>query len=142
MFNQATLIGYVGRDPETRAVTSGDKVANFSLATSEKWKSNGEAQERTEWHRVVVWGPLADVVEKYIRKGATLMVQGQITTRKYTDAAGVEKQTSEIVVRGFGGTIKMLGGGGERRESVGATRPPAPTPAKPASGWDDDDIPF
>jgi single-strand DNA-binding protein len=148
MFNEATLIGNVGRDPETRSVQSGDKVANFSLATSERWKAkDGERQERTEWHNVVVWGPLADVVERFVRKGTTLLVKGQITTRTYTDKDGNERRTTEIVVRGFGGTIQMIGGkkdgesgGGERRASATAPAKPAAKPA--ASSWDEDDVPF
>lgn len=153
MFNKVTLIGNVGRDPETRAMQNGEKVANFSLATSERWKDKGgERQERTEWHRIVVWGPLADVVERFVRKGTTLLIEGQIQSRTYTDKDGNEKHTTEIVVRGFGGTLQMIGGkpdGGSGERASGAARPSASAASKPswgdtkkAASWNDDDVPF
>lgn len=120
--NKACLIGNVGKDPEIRSMNGGDKVANFSIATSESWKdrNTGERKERTEWHRVVVWGALAEVVEKYVSKGDKLYVEGKIQTRKWTDQSGVEKYSTEIVLQGFGAVLTMLspkGDGGGRSQS-------------------------
>jgi single-strand DNA-binding protein len=108
--NKACLIGNVGQDPEIRSMNSGDRVANFSIATSDKWKDkqSGEKKERTEWHRIVVWGGLVEIVERYVKKGMKLYIEGQIQTRKWTDQAGVEKYSTEIVLRGFGAVLEML----------------------------------
>lgn len=110
--NQATLIGNLGRDPEIRRMQNGDAVANMSIATSERWrdKNTGEQREKTEWHRVVAFGKLAEIVEQYCKKGDRLFVQGQIQTRKWTDQSGADKYTTEIVLRGFNGRLLMLGG--------------------------------
>ena len=113
--NRAILIGNLGRDPEIKVMPSGEKMASFSLATSEKWKDkSGEKQERTQWHNVVVWNPaLAGIVESYVKKGSKLYIEGQIETRKYTDKEGAEKYITEIVLRPFNGEICLLSGGGE-----------------------------
>lgn len=108
--NMAVLLGNVGKDPEIRSMQNGDKVANLSLATSESWKdkSTGERVEKVEWHRLTVWGPLADIVEKYVRKGSKIHVVGRIQTRKYTDNSGAEKYTTEIVLQKVGGQLTLL----------------------------------
>jgi single-strand DNA-binding protein len=116
--NKVILIGNLGRDPEIRSMNSGDKVCNLSLATSESWndKNTGERQERTEWHRVVIFDQrLIDVVEKYVKKGSKLYIEGQLQTRKWTDQQGVEKYSTEVVLQRFRGELTMLdtrGGGG------------------------------
>lgn len=126
--NKACLIGNVGKDPEIRTMNSGDRVANLSIATSDKWKDkqSGEQKERTEWHRIVVWGGLVDVVDRYVKKGMKLYVEGKIQTRKWTDQAGVEKYSTEIVLQGFGAVLEMLtfadDGNGGSRESGGGSR--------------------
>lgn len=111
MLNQVQIIGTVGRDPEVRQAGN-SRVANLSVATSEKWtdKSTGDRKEKTEWHRVTVWGALADIVEKYVRKGDKIFLQGKLQTRKWTDKDGVEKYTTEIVLQGFDAKLTMLGG--------------------------------
>jgi single-strand DNA-binding protein len=121
--NKVILIGNLGRDPEIRSFQNGGRVASFSLATSESWKdkTTGEKKERTEWHRVSVLNDkLIDVVERYIKKGSKLYVEGQMETRKYTDKDGQEKYTTEVVLRPFRGEITMLDSAGSR----GANIPP------------------
>src|SRR5688572_86328 len=120
--NCVQLIGNVGKDPEVRNTQSGQKVANLSVATSESWndKASGERKERTEWHRVVIWGQLAEVAEKYLRKGHKVYLQGQVQTRKWSDKDGVEKYSTEIVLQGFNAQMILLtprdgDGGAERR---------------------------
>jgi len=126
--NKVILVGNLGRDPEVRMTQSGDKVANLSIATSERWSDrDGNRQERTEWHRVVIFGKVAEVAERYLRKGSKLLIEGKLQTRKWTDQAGQERYTTEIVVSGFGGNMTMLdgrgdGGGGQQ---MGYDGPPA-----------------
>ncbi|HEX9465465.1 MAG TPA: single-stranded DNA-binding protein [Alphaproteobacteria bacterium] len=116
--NKVILIGNLGRDPEVRTFQNGGKVCNLSIATSETWKdkSSGERKEKTEWHRVSIYNErLADVAEKYLKKGAKVYIEGQLETRKYTDQSGQEKYTTEVVLRQFRGELTMLdgrGGGG------------------------------
>ncbi len=111
--NEATLIGHVGGDPEVRDFPSGDKVARFGLATNEKFRdSNGVDQERTEWHRIVAFKGLADVVGKYVKKGDPLLVTGTIRTNEFTDGDGVKRQVKEIVLAGPRAEINMLGSRG------------------------------
>ena len=138
--NKVMLIGNLGADPEIRNLPNGGKVANLSIATSESWKdkSTGEKKEKTEWHRVTVFNEgLVGVVEKYLHKGDKVYLEGALQTRKWTDQAGVEKYSTEIVLANFNGTMTMLqtkgeggAGGGQRTSSA---------PAAPAM---DDDIPF
>lgn len=110
MLNKATLIGNLGRDPEVRHTQSGGKVCNLSLATTEKWRKDGEMQERTEWHRIVIFDEkLCDVAEKYLSKGSKVYLEGQIQTRKWTDSNNVEKYSTEIVLQRFGSKLLMLG---------------------------------
>ncbi len=116
--NKVILIGNLGRDPEIRSTQDGVRIANFSIATSENWrdKSSGERRERTEWHRVAIFNErLVEVVEKYIKKGAKLYIEGALQTRKWTDKDGQERYTTEIVLQRFRGELTMLdsrGGGG------------------------------
>lgn len=111
--NRVFLIGNLGADPDIRTMQSGGRVANLSVATSESWKdkSTGERKERTEWHRVIVFNEnIVGVCEKYLRKGSKVFLEGQIETRKWTDNSGVEKYSTEIVLRPFRGELTMLDG--------------------------------
>jgi single-strand DNA-binding protein len=116
--NKVILVGNLGRDPEIRSTSGGQRIANFSLATSETWrdKNSGERKERTEWHRVVIFNErLVDVVEKYVKKGAKLYIEGALQTRKWTDNSGQERYSTEVVLQNFRGELTMLdsrGGGG------------------------------
>jgi single-strand DNA-binding protein len=157
--NKVILLGNLGRDPETRYTTGGDAVCNLSIATSEQWKDkNGEKQERTEWHRVVLFGRQAEIAGEYLKKGRSVYVEGRLQTRKYTDKDGVEKYSTEIV----GDRMQLLGsgrdaGGGDaefgsssgpptRRESGAGGGGGAPGKgsggAKKQTEDFDDDIPF
>lgn len=109
--NKVILVGNLGQDPEVRFLPNGGAVANITLATSESWrdKQTGEMKEQTEWHRVVLFGKLAEVAGEYLRKGSQVYIEGQLRTRKWTDQSGVEKYTTEIVVN-VGGVMQMLGG--------------------------------
>lgn len=109
--NKVILVGNLGQDPEVRYMPSGGAVANITLATSESWrdKATGEMKEQTEWHRVVLFGKLAEVAGEYLRKGSQVYIEGQLRTRKWTDQSGAEKFTTEVVVN-VGGTMQMLGG--------------------------------
>jgi len=106
--NKVIIVGNLGRDPEVRTFPSGDKLANVTIATTDKWKDkqSGEMREATEWHRVVFNGRLAEIVEQYLRKGSQVYVEGSLRTRKWTDQSGVEKYTTEIRAD----TMQMLGG--------------------------------
>jgi single-strand DNA-binding protein len=157
--NKVILIGNLGRDPEIRSTQSGTKIANLSVATSENWRdrASGERKERTEWHRVVIFNErLVDVVEKYLKKGAKVYIEGALQTRKWTDNSGQEKYTTEIVLQNFRGELTMLdgragggqGGGGFGGDDPGYDDAPAASPA-PAraerrlpAGDLDDEIPF
>jgi single-strand DNA-binding protein len=116
--NKVILVGNLGRDPEIRSTQDGTRIANFSLATSESWRdrASGERKERTEWHRVVVFNDrLVEVIEKYVKKGSKLYIEGALQTRKWTDNSGQERYTTEIVLQKFRGELTMLdgrGGGG------------------------------
>ncbi|MFP1771075.1 single-stranded DNA-binding protein [Lonsdalea quercina] len=109
--NKVILVGNLGQDPEVRYMPNGGAVANITLATSESWrdKHTGEMKEQTEWHRVVLFGKLAEVAGEYLRKGSQVYIEGQLRTRKWTDQAGIDKYTTEIVVN-VGGSMQMLGG--------------------------------
>lgn len=108
--NRVTLIGNVGQDPEIRTTQTGDKVANFSVATSQSWKDkSGERKEKTEWHRIVLFNPhLIDVVEKYVRKGSRVYLEGALQTRSWTDNSGATKYSTEIVAQRFKGELLLL----------------------------------
>ncbi|HVJ43730.1 MAG TPA: single-stranded DNA-binding protein [Dongiaceae bacterium] len=125
--NKVILIGNLGRDPEIRTTQDGTRVANLSIATSESWrdKGSGERREKTEWHRVVIFNDrLVDVAERYLKKGATVYIEGQLQTRKWTDQSGAEKYTTEVVLQKFRGELTMLGGRGDGG-SVGGGEPDA-----------------
>lgn len=139
--NKVTLVGNLGADPETRATRTGDPVVNMRVATSENWTDKGgERQERTEWHTVTVFGKLAAVCEKYLRKGSRIYIEGSLRTERWTDNAGTERYTTKIVAR----DMLMLDGargGGERGDQP--QRQPAERAARPAAQPEfDDDIPF
>lgn len=111
--NKVILVGNVGKDPEIRSTQSGSKIANLSLATSERWKDKqtGERREKTEWHRVVVFSDgLVRVIENYVKKGSKLYVEGQLQTRKWQDQSGNDRYSTEIVLQAYGGTITLLDG--------------------------------
>ena len=143
--NKVILVGNLGKDPETRRMQSGDPVVNLSIATSDTWrdKSSGERKEKTEWHRVVIFSKgLADVAEKYLRKGSKVYLEGQIQTRKWQDQSGQDRYSTEIVLQRFRGELVMLdtkgGEGGGARISSGAGE----SPASFDRGDMDDEIPF
>lgn len=163
--NKVILIGNLGKDPEIRTLNSGDRVANLRIATSEQWrdKASGERKEKTEWHQVVVFNEnIVKVAENYLKKGSTVYIEGSLQTRKYTDAQGVEKYSTEIVLQRFNGQLTMLGGrndsqgggqgggygggGGGRNDddySSGFSTGGANKPSGPKESYDlNDDIPF
>ena len=151
--NKVILVGNLGRDPEVRHTQAGGLIVQLSVATSENWrdKASGERKERTEWHRVVIFNEkLAEVAQKYLRKGAKVYVEGQLQTRKWTDQSGVEKYTTEVVLPRFGGTMTMLDGrggdgGGDYSSDYaggGAGSGDRPAAQPPMRGDMDDDIPF
>jgi len=107
--NYVALIGNLGRDPEVRNLADGSPVMNLSLATSEYWQKDGQRQEKTEWHRVVIWdAKLCEIAEKYIKKGSKVYVSGRIQTREWEDQSGTKRQTTEIVLPKYGGKLVML----------------------------------
>jgi single-strand DNA-binding protein len=153
--NKVILIGNLGRDPETRYTTGGDAVTNLNIATTDTWKDkNGEKQEKTEWHRVVLFGRQAEVAGEYLKKGRPVYIEGRLQTRKYTDKEGVERYATEIVgdrmqllggrEGGGGGDVDFNGGGpAPRRESSGgAPRGGGGGGGKKNPDDFDDDIPF
>jgi single-strand DNA-binding protein len=147
--NKVILVGNLGKDPEVRRMTSGEPVVNLSVATSESWrdKASGERKEKTEWHRVVIFNKnLAEVAEKYLRKGAKVYVEGQLQTRKWTDKDGQEKYSTEVVLQNFRGELTMLdsrNGGGEGGYAGGASRGgTSEAPAAFQRDEMDDEIPF
>ena len=148
--NKVILVGNLGRDPETRQTQDGRPIVNMSVATSESWKDRqtGERRERTEWHRVVIFGEgLADIAQRYLRKGSKVYLEGQLQTRKWTDQSGQEKYTTEVVLSGFRGVLTMLdsradGGGGRDYGGEPAAAPAAARDSGPSSTDLDDDIPF
>lgn len=160
--NKVILVGNLGKDPEIRTTQNGGKIANLSVATSESWndKASGERKEKTEWHRVVVFNEnIVKVCENYLRKGSKIFVEGQLETRKWTDASGADKYSTEVVLRAFRGELTMLdtksgGGAGAGNDNGGNySQQQAPQAASAGGGgqWQqapkggndfDDDIPF
>jgi single-strand DNA-binding protein len=117
--NKVILIGHLGRDPEVRSFQNGGKVCNLRLATSENWKdkNTGERREKTEWHSIAIFQEgLVGVAEKYLKKGALVYIEGKLATRKWQDASGADRYSTEIVLQGYDGVLKMLGG---RRDGDG-----------------------
>ncbi|MCC8367743.1 MULTISPECIES: single-stranded DNA-binding protein SSB1 [Xenorhabdus] len=167
--NKVILVGNLGQDPEVRYMPNGGAVANITLATSESWrdKQTGEMREKTEWHRVVMFGKLAEVAGEYLRKGSQVYIEGALQTRKWQDQSGQDRYTTEVVVNPIGGTMQMLGGRGGASQDAPAqggwgqpqqpqasqqfsgggapsSRPaqsPAPQSNEPPMDFDDD-IPF
>lgn len=109
--NKVTLIGIAGKDPDIRKTADGKLIANFSLATSEVWKdkNSGEKKQNTEWHRIVIFGNLASIAEKYIKKGAKLYIEGQLKTREWVDKLGNKNYTTEVILQGYSANLIMLG---------------------------------
>ena len=130
--NRVTLLGHVGRDPEFHTGAGGDRAARFSLATTERWKDRaGELQERTEWHRIIVFGGQVPVVERLVRKGSAVLVEGRLTVREYTDKQDMPRQATEIIVSGPQGVVNVLASG------TGNVRDGAAADSKPPAGADD-----
>ena len=156
--NKVILVGNLGADPEARSLGSGGEVVNLRLATTETWNDrDGNRQERTEWHRIVIFNEnLGKVAKQYARKGSKLYIEGQLQTRKWQDQSGQDKYSTEVVLQGFNSNLTMLDGRGEGGgDSVGFSGPPSarsegggggrrPAPSNPAfeSAGMDDDIPF
>lgn len=145
MLNQCDFIGNLGKDPEIRTLQNGDKVANFSIACTEKWKdkNSGEVKERTTWVPVVVWGALAGVVDRFIRKGSKVFVSGKFTVRKWQDQSGNDRYSTEIVLQGFDAKLIMLDGrrdGGDQSQGGGQSSGQSQQGA-PQGGFDDE-VPF
>ncbi|WP_277973370.1 single-stranded DNA-binding protein [Pantoea agglomerans] len=154
--NKVILIGNLGQDPEVRYMPNGGAVANMTLATSETWrdKTTGEQKEKTEWHRVVLFGKLAEIAGEYLKKGSQVYIEGALQTRKWTDQAGIDKYTTEVVVN-VGGTMQMLGGrqasgggqqsgnqfSGDQQARPAAQKNPPANNNEPPMDFDDD-IPF
>lgn len=153
--NKVILIGNVGKDPEVRQSADGRKIVNLTLATSDTWKdkNSGAKQEKTEWHRIVIFNQgLADIAERYVKKGSKLYVEGALQTRKWTDNAGQERYTTEVVLGAFRGEMTLLDSRNVSGASDGGFAPSFDAPA--AAGWDskpaaapaaggfDDEIPF
>ncbi len=154
--NKVILVGNLGQDPDTRYTASGAAVVNLNLATTESWrnKQTGDMEERTEWHRVVMFGRLAEIAGEYLRKGSQVYIEGKLQTRKWQDNNGNDRYTTEIVAN----EMQMLGGGAgggarPQQQGGGQSRPQAqaaPAAQEPAPGmmnsgpadFDDDDIPF
>ncbi|MBT5899746.1 MAG: single-stranded DNA-binding protein [Candidatus Pelagibacter sp.] len=146
--NKVLLIGRLGADPEIKQTQGGKGFASLSVATSESWKdkNSGEKKEKTEWHRVVIFNEgLVNVVKQYLKKGAQIYVEGQLTTNKYTDSNGQEKYSTQIVLQGYNSTLKMLGGavgspqGGVDQSSASSSLP-SDDISSPADL--DDEVPF
>jgi single-strand DNA-binding protein len=152
--NKVILIGNLGKDPEIRYTQAGEPIANFSLATSEQWTDkSGQKQEKTQWHRVEVFGKTAQVCRDYLTKGKSVYIEGQIIYDEWTDKDGNKRNTTKIRVSGFTGRLVMLGsrgdrggegasfGGGGRGGAERASEPSAPAEEKPFDP-SDDDVPF
>lgn len=152
--NKVILVGNLGKDPEIRTTQNGDKVASFSIATSERWKDkSGQPQEKTEWHRIAVFNDrLVDVIQKYVHKGSKVYIEGALQTRKWTDKEGQERYTTEVVLSKFRGELTMLDSKGAANDYGGAQESDGgyeAAPAKRASSGSsapvdelEDEIPF
>ena len=148
--NKVILVGNLGKDPEVRNLPNGDRVVGFSIATSETWtdKASGEKKDKTEWHNVSVFNQkLGEIAERYLKKGNTVYIEGQLTTRKFTDKDGVERQVTEVQISRFKGDLTLIGGRQQSSDAEGATNSAsAPAAAKAAPKKQaadmDDEIPF
>ena len=133
MLNMAQIIGHLGRDPDVRYTPEGTAIANLAVATNQTWKDkSGEKQERTEWHRVVLFGKVAEIAGEYLKKGSLVYLQGRLQTRKWQGDDGQDRYTTEIAAE----RMKMLGGKGDRETRAANGKPVAAGPDC------DDDIPF
>lgn len=132
--NKVIIVGALGNDPEVKYSASGSAIANLSVATSEQWKDKqtGEKKEQTEWHRVVIFGKLAEVAGEYLRKGSQVYIEGQLRTRKWADSNGVDRYTTEIVIPQIGGVMHMLSG---KRDDSGQQQPRQQSGQQPHGGW-------
>ena len=152
--NRVILVGHLGQDPEVRYMPNGNAVANFSVATSESWKDKqtGETRDRTEWHRIVVFGKLAEIAGQYLKKGTQVYIEGQLQTRKWQDQSGQDRYTTEVVINPLGGALQMLGSRENSADDSGNStqttssrqqnkNEPAPQPKAPPMDFEDD-IPF
>ena len=137
--NKVILVGNLGKDPEIRYMPNGNAVANLTVATSEKWKdkNTGQDQEKTEWHRIVIFGKLAEIVGEYLKKGSQAYFEGKLQTRKWQDQQGQDKYTTEIIAD----QMQMLGGKGDSSQQQAQQQPAQQAPQQDAPGFDDD-IPF
>ena len=134
--NKVILVGNLGRDPELRYTTNGTPVANFTMATTDRWTDpSGEKKERTEWHRIVVWGKQGEIVGEYLRKGKQVYIEGSLQTREWTDREGAKRYTTEVRAQ----RVQMLGRRDDR-EAVPAAG--GEQVAESGSSFDEDDIPF
>jgi single-strand DNA-binding protein len=133
--NRVMLIGRLGKDPETRYMPNGKAVSNFSIATSDKWKKDGEAHEKTEWHNIVAFEKLGEIVGQYLKKGAQVFIEGKLQTRKWQDKEGKDRYSTEVVAS----QMQMLGG---RPQQERTERSPSSDSAPAAADPFDDDIPF
>ncbi|WP_281705835.1 single-stranded DNA-binding protein [Aeromonas taiwanensis] len=151
--NKVILIGNLGQDPEVRYMPGGNAVTNITLATADTWrdKQTGEQRERTDWHRVVFMGMLAEVAGKHLKKGTQVYVEGKLRTRKWQDQSGQERYTTEVLVDSFTGVMQMLGGsgqnGGGKQQGAGSQQKPTPQPTQAPAYTEppidyDDDLPF
>ncbi len=139
--NKVIIVGNLGQDPETRYMPSGSAVTNFTVATNESWKDKqtGEQKDRTEWHRVAMFGRLAEVAAEYLRKGSQVYIEGKLRTRKWPDRDGKDRYTTEIIAD----EMQMLGGrGGGGSAPMSTDSAPASAPPQPPADDFDDDIPF
>jgi len=137
--NKVILIGNLGQDPELRQTPSGTPVATFTLATNEGWTDkDGQRQERTEWHRIVAWGKLAEICNQYLRKGRQVYIEGRLTTRSWEDRQGAQRKTTEIVAN----QMLMLGGRGPEQGMAGPGEGGAPDFAAETVKIEEDDLPF
>ena len=145
--NKVLLIGRLGADPEIKQMVNGKSVARLSLATSQTWKdkNSGEKKEKTEWHRIVVFNEgLVNVVQQYLKKGAQIYVEGQLSTRKWKDEqSGQDKYSTEVIIQGFNSSLTMLGGGGSQNNITSQpTKQNIDDGSKVVQNDLDDDIPF
>ncbi|MCP4413136.1 MAG: single-stranded DNA-binding protein [Gammaproteobacteria bacterium] len=156
--NKVILVGNLGQDPEVKYTPDGAAITTISIATSESWKdrNSGETREKTEWHRVVFFGKLAEIAGEYLRKGSQVYVEGKLQTRKWQDKSGQDRYTTEVVIDSFNGVMQMLGsrndganagmgggnaGGSNVQNNAPSAAQPQSTPATPVDSFDDD-IPF
>jgi single-strand DNA-binding protein len=148
MINKVTILGRVGKDPDIRMSASGTQIANITIATSEFWRDkNGDKQEKTEWHRVVVFNDklISNIIEKYVKKGSLVYIEGALQTRKYTDAQGVEKYSTEIVLKGYSDVLKLISTGGSASSGQVATKSSTSNESyedQEMADVTDDEIPF